>query len=163
MIFFQIYVLIASPLFYMYIALQSISFKLQLVSMVKRDNLDVFTLTPILYQPTNFIWIAFCWQFLITYISSVSLKLLPCYITGQWGEFALKKCCLMFKYTFLTFFVVFFIFISFFDKVSNFHNRILSNQKPEQVIRNCQWNFVSNLYYGKLRYFSELRQFLCCQ
>ena len=34
------------------------------------------------------------------------------------------------------------IFISFFDKVSNFHNRILTNQKQELVIRNCQWNYM---------------------
>ena len=55
-------------------------------------------------------------------------------------------------YTFLAFFVVvfvvvfyqkfcgFIIFISLFDEVLNFGNRILTNQKPELVIRNCQWN-----------------------
>ena len=30
-------------------------------------------------------------------------------------------------------------FFFFFDKVSNFHN-MLTSQKPELVIRNCQWN-----------------------
>ena len=32
----------------------------------------------------------FHWQFLITYVSSVSLKFQTCYITGQWGEFTVK-------------------------------------------------------------------------
>ena len=35
---------------------------------------------------------------------------------------------------------VFIIFISFFDKVSNFHKRILINQRDELVVSNCQWN-----------------------
>ena len=35
---------------------------------------------------------------------------------------------------------VFIIFISFSDKVSNFRNRILTNQKRELVVSNCQWN-----------------------
>ena len=34
----------------------------------------------------------------------------------------------------------FIIFISFPDELSNFRNRILINQKPEWVVRNCQWN-----------------------
>ena len=53
----------------------------------------------------------------------------------------------MFIYTFLAFFVLlhqkitaFIIFICFFDEVSNLCNRILTNQKPELVIRNCQRN-----------------------
>ena len=54
----------------------------------------------------------------------------------------------MLKYTFSTFFVIVFhqkirvliIFISYFDEVSNFCNRILTNQKPELVIRNCHLN-----------------------
>ena len=39
---------------------------------------------------------------------------------------------------------VFIIFISFFDKVSNFRNRILTNQKRELVVSNCQWNCMCN-------------------
>ena len=35
---------------------------------------------------------------------------------------------------------VFIIFISFFDEVSNL--RILTNQKPELLIRNCQCNYM---------------------
>ena len=35
---------------------------------------------------------------------------------------------------------VFIIFIPFFDKVSNFCNRILTNQKRESVVSNCQRN-----------------------
>ena len=56
-----------------------------------------------------------------------------------------KECYFMFPDTFLAFFnvfhqkfFVFIIFISFFDEVWNFHNRILTNRKPEMVIRNCQ-------------------------
>ena len=30
--------------------------------------------------------------------------------------------------------------IFFFDEVSKMHNRLLTNQKPENMIRNCQWN-----------------------
>ena len=63
------------------------------------------------------------------------------------GQVQSKECCFMFRYTFLSFFVgfhqklyVFIIFISFFYEVSNFHNRILTKQKPELLIRNCQWN-----------------------
>ena len=50
---------------------------------------------------------------------------------------------------FLTFFVVFhhkirvfIIFSSFFDEVSNFRNRILTYQKRELVVSNCQWNCI---------------------
>ena len=32
-------------------------------------------------------WSVLLWQFLITYIFSVSLTFWACYITGQWGEF----------------------------------------------------------------------------
>ena len=35
---------------------------------------------------------------------------------------------------------VFIIFISFFDEISNFHNRILTNQKRELAVSNCQLN-----------------------
>ena len=54
----------------------------------------------------------------------------------------------MFTYTFLAYFVVvvvfqqnicvFIIFISFFDKVSNLRNRILTNQKPKLEIGDFQ-------------------------
>ena len=74
----------------------------------------------------------------------------------------------MFTYAFPYFVVVFhrkicifIIFIFFFyDKVSNFRNRILTNQKLESLKRNCQWkrmnmpvgsNFSSsNLKMGEL-------------
>ena len=35
--------------------------------------------------------------------------------------------------------VFFFIFISFFDKGSNFRNRTLTKQKQELAIRTCHW------------------------
>ena len=49
---------------------------------------------------------------------------------------------------FLSFFICFlskkcfYQFHSFFNEPSNFHNRILTNQK---VIRNCQWNFMHKI------------------
>ena len=81
------------------------------------------------------------------YIISIYLKFRACYITGQWGEFTVKNVT-SYLHTLSWHFIVIFhlkncdfiIFISFFDEVSNFPNRILINQKPEQVIRNCQWN-----------------------
>ena len=78
---------------------------------------------------------------------SVSLKFGVFYIISQWGEFTVKNAILYF-YTFLFFVIlhqkisVFIIFISFSDEVLNFCNRILTNQKLEQVIRNCQWSCV---------------------
>lgn len=32
--------------------------------------------------------------------------------------------------------------ISFFDEVSNIYHRILTNQKQQLVMRNCQWNCI---------------------
>ena len=59
----------------------------------------------------------------------------------------------MFLFFFLAFFVVFHqefcgfsYLISFFDKVSNLHNRILTNQKRELVKRNCQWNCMIHMF-----------------
>ena len=45
-----------------------------------------------------------------------------------------------------------FHFFFFFDKVSNLRNRILTNQKPELMIRNCQWNCMLGSKYGLSRY-----------
>ena len=57
-----------------------------------------------------------------------------------------------FKYFFGFFVVVFrhkicdfIIFISFFDEVSNFRIRILTNQKHELVVSSCQWNCMLGL------------------
>ena len=70
------------------------------------------------------------------------------------GEGLIPQCTLrfMFTYTFLAFFSCFsltkmcFSLFHFFlcDEISNIRNRILPNQKPEQVIRNCQWNCMCN-------------------
>ena len=85
----------------------------------------------------------FHWRFLITYIFSVALKFLTCYITDKWDEFTVKIRMLLytdihilswqffFFFCFLLFIYIFIILISFFDKVSNFHNRIPTNQKLE--------------------------------
>ena len=62
----------------------------------------------------------------------------------------------MLSYTFLAFFFVFFfvfhykicvfiIFISFFDEVSNFRNRILTNQKHESTATHCQRNCMKHM------------------
>ena len=48
----------------------------------------------------------------------------------------------------------FYHFHFFFDEVSNFRNRILTNQKPEYVIRNCQWNSMLRLYKGYVTFVS---------
>ena len=80
-------------------------------------------------------------------------KVLSSYITGQWGRFTVKNTTLSSYINFLGIFCFFYnkncvyiIFISFLMKVevSNFHNRLLTNQRPEQVIINCQWNCMCN-------------------
>ena len=84
-------------------------------------------------------------------------KVFGSYITGQWGKFTVKNATLyVFTYIFQTFFFCFSskkkrkkkVFLSFpilfSDEVSNFHNRLLTNQKPEQVTRNCQYNYMCN-------------------
>ena len=81
----------------------------------------------------------FHWQFLISYIFSLSLKFQTCYITGQWGEFTVKIRMLLYtdiyilSWHFYLFSIIynFIIFISFFDEVSNFRNRILTTKKLE--------------------------------
>ena len=48
-------------------------------------------------------------------------------------------CC------FLSKICVFIIFISFFDEVSNFRNRTLTNQKLKLAVSSCQWNCMFTL------------------
>ena len=65
---------------------------------------------------------------------------------GSVRRFHSKVCYFIFTYTLLAFLVVFsFKKICLFDEVSNFQNRILTNQKPEYEIRNYQWNCMSAL------------------
>ena len=85
------------------------------------------------------------------YIFSSSLLFGAYYITGQRGVY-IKSMHNAFIYFFdiYIFFVclfafhnktfVFIIFISFFGEVSNFGNRILTNQKCELVVSNCHRN-----------------------
>ena len=58
-----------------------------------------------------------------------------------------KECYFSLYIAFVAFhqICVFIIIISFFDEVSNFCSRTLTNQKPELVIRNCQWYFMLSL------------------
>ena len=57
------------------------------------------------------------WQFLVTYIFSLSLKFGACYITSQWGELRVKNAILSLQVLFLVFWLLFFIkefvFLSF--------------------------------------------------
>ena len=78
-------------------------------------------------------------------IKSIQLKFGACYITSQWGKFEIKRTIICFRH------ILFYCFSSlnlrcfyfhFFDKVSNFRNRILTNQKQELVIKNCQWTYM---------------------
>ena len=73
------------------------------------------------------------------------------------GRVHSKECYFMYIYTFLTFFLFFmlkFVFLSisffsfffFFVEEFNFRNIIYTNQKPEWVIRNCQWNCIYNKF-----------------
>ena len=64
-----------------------------------------------------------------------------------------KKCYLMLflffitKFVFLSFlFLSFFLSFFFFDEVSNFRNRILTSQKRELVVSNCQLNCIPGCF-----------------
>ena len=85
------------------------------------------------------------------------------------GRVQCKECFSLFTYTFLPFLLFFITNLCFYDfmififfsflllfsfflffcffcfEVSNFQNRILTNQKPELTIRNCHWNFMFGL------------------
>ena len=72
---------------------------------------------------------------------------------GSLGLAQSKKCHFMFSYIFwayLLFFIikfgVFVTCISFLDEVSNYRNRILTNQKKEYVIRNFQRNWEIKIW-----------------
>ena len=74
-------------------------------------------------------------------------------MTDQWGYFKIKTLLYILIYffgIFLLFFYhkncVFIIFISFLME-SNFRNRILTNQKHELVVSNCQRNCMKKLKY----------------
>ena len=79
----------------------------------------------------------FRWQFLITFIFSVSLQLRVYYIKDQWGEFTVKNATLYSHIPFLAYFLLLFIkknvllsfSFLFFDEVSSYRNIILTNQK----------------------------------
>ena len=67
------------------------------------------------------------------------------YGSVKWVQTKYSTLCfhLLFWHDFVVFhhkFCVFIILISFYDNVSNFRNRILTNQKHKLVVSNCQWN-----------------------
>ena len=106
----------------------------------------------------------FHWQFLFFYIFSASLKFGACCITSQWGKFRVKNATLCLHIPLWHCFVVlhqkmcvFIIFISFSDEVSNFCNKILTNQKPELGIRNCGTIYIT------LKYNSHFDDYKKCQ
>ena len=61
-------------------------------------------------------------------------------------------CLLFWNMLFFIIKFAFFIFNSFFDKASNFRNRILTNQKQELVVQNCQSNSMVNSMTEKAGY-----------
>ena len=99
----------------------------------------------ILHFPLSY-WVllkVYHWQFQISYIFTVSLRFPTCSITDRCGDFGEKYATLhlhiLFWYAFGCFssliMCFFIIFMSFFDEVSNFLNRLLTNQKQKFVIR----------------------------
>ena len=75
---------------------------------------------------------------------------------GHCGEFIIKILLNGFNYLFDIFVVVFHhkicvfvIFISFFDEVSNFRNRLLTNQKHEFVASYCQCRCITRNFLGQ--------------
>ena len=73
---------------------------------------------------------------------------------GSMGQVQSKECNSKCAYTllgivFLLFVkkLCFIIFISLFDKVSNLRNKVLTNQKPKLLIKNCQWNCLLQQIY----------------
>ena len=56
-----------------------------------------------------------------------------------------KKCYLMF-FSFIIKFVLLSFSFHFFDEVSNFRNRISTNQKRELMVSNCQWNCMAGRF-----------------
>ena len=116
----------------------------------------------------------FHWQFIITYIFSISLKFREGYITGQWCKYAVKNATLHLhirswhfllvfvnKFVFLSFSCLFF---SFFDKISNFCNRMLTNQGPEQkIVSETVWKHwiefsYINPFYSNIPFLHPLKR-----
>ena len=71
---------------------------------------------------------------------------------GSVGQVQSKECYFRFYVLYDIFLLflnkkkcVFIIFISFSDEISNFRSKILTNMKPELVIRNCQWNCMPDI------------------
>ena len=60
---------------------------------------------------------------------------------------------------FLLFFINKYVFFSFSflfcDEIPDIHSRILTNEKPEWVIRNCQWNCMCNSSVIKIRWLKK--------
>ena len=67
-----------------------------------------------------------------------------CYHLLFWPFFVYLFFCLFCFFVFCHKFCIFIIFISFFDEVSNFRNIILTNQKRELAVSNCQWNCMQS-------------------
>ena len=118
-------------------------------------------------------------QFLINYVFYVSLKLAAGYIKCQWGKLIINNVTLCLHVLFWHFLFVFHqktcvwnIFISFFDEILNFLNRILTNKKLDLVIINYQWNWMVNqnsciigfvLIYHSNFYYTFIDQNIACK
>ena len=91
-------------------------------------------------------------------------KFWVCYIHGSEEQVQSKECYYMFTDTFFycCWFslknCVFIILISFFGEVSNFCNRILTNQKPGLVIKNWRWKCMDTIQWIQCRnhYFNSI-------
>ena len=82
------------------------------------------------------------WYFYHFFLSKIRMLRLVLLKFLQVGQDHNKEYYSMFSYTFLAFLAVFhhkicvfIIYISFFDKVLNFRNRVLTNQRHELVIK----------------------------
>ena len=101
---------------------------------------------PIISQYIECVRLTKCHQYVFSVSSLVSLKFGACYITGQCGEFRVKNATIGLHVLFSHFFVVFhhkicvFIIFLFMIKSQKFRSRILTNQKLELVVSNCQRN-----------------------
>ena len=107
------------------------------------------------------IWSVFHRQFLLIYIFSVTLKFFACYITVKWDEFTIRNAILYFHVLSWHFFFVvlfhykifaFIVFIPFVDNVSNFRNKMLTNQKLDLMARQCQSDWMYALVIALSEY-----------
>ena len=104
----------------------------------------------------------FVWENDTTSYFSACLKLVR---VGKWEEFKLRTLLYVFidcSGIFFVFFITKFVFLLFsflfIDKVSNFCNRILTNQTQELASQNCQWNCMLHIKLNNKQISKELHK-----